>query len=884
MYFFQEKRIVVVLLLVIKSLTLLAQVDMNYSDSLSLSSPFDESLFEPSLLANDTAVSIQDRQKTVMSLSKDAITEKINYSTKGYLLNDLINKKSILVGSAEVTYGDIKITADSIVFDMVTSDVYAVGVKDSTGQIVGKPVLDYGEESFESDTLKYNFQTGKAVVKNIITTQEEGLLHSSVAKMLDDGSSNLYKSTYSTCDADTPHFYIDLNKAKIYPGKKIISGPANLVFEGVPIPIYLPFGYFPIQTKQAESGLIIPRYNYEENRGFALTNGGFYFSASDYFDLSLQGSIYTNGTWLVDISSKYSKRYKYNGNFGFSYANNISGHKGLDDYNKSSNYSLKWSYSQDAKARPGSKFSANVNMSSSGYDKNNSYDVEEHITTTKTSSISYSKTFTGTPFNLTASMNHSQNSANKTVALNLPKIALTASRIYPFKRKNHAGASKWYEDISLQYTANLANQINTYDSLFFTSSSLKNMKNGFSHQVPLSIQFTPFKNFSITPSLTYKGVMYTQKQEQYWNEETGTVDVDTLRGLYYGHAINPSLSIGYTPQIFGLYQFINPNAKVQAIRHVVKPSATFSYVPFLDALSSDMYHDVQYKDNGDTREYSIFEGGLYGTPTLSSKSATVNLGLTNVLEAKVLKSRDTTSTTEVVKLIDNFGITTSYNIFADSMRWNPVNMTLRTTIAKKINVSASGKFSLYGLDSLGRSVAKYQYTMNKQLSRLTNMNASVSFSLSDLLKGNKQSSSSSGSSTSTSTSSIGSRDNQDGESTETDDSGYPEFDMPWSMNVSYSFTYSKPKFDPVITQTISVNGNVTLTKNTTITYRSGYDITHKKLSATQLGITRNLHCWNMSVNWIPVGNLKSWSFLIRVNSSVLSDLKYERKKDYHDNL
>ena len=834
----------------------------------------DDAFYDSLYLSLDSATFANT--KKVLDISEEAIDQKVTYSAAGYIKNDIKNKLSILVGSAVVTYGDIKITADSIVFNMSTNDVFAVGVRDSLGIVNGKPVLDYGDQNFESDTLRFNFRTNKAIVKNIVTNQDEGLLRSSVAKMLDDGSSNLYKSTYSTCDADTPHFYIDLNKAKIYPGKKIISGPANLVFEGVPIPIYLPFAYFPIQTKTAESGLILPRYNYEENRGFALTDGGFYFAASEYFDLSLQGSIYTNGTWLTNISTKYSKRYKYNGSFGFSYANNVTGHKGLDDYGESSNYSLKWSYNQDRKARPGTTFSANVNMSSSGYDKNNSYNVEEHITTTKTSSISYSKSWSGTPFNLTASMNHSQNSANQTVTMNLPKMTFTASRIYLFKNKNKVGATKWYEDISIQYTANLNNQINTYDSLLLTKSVFNDMKNGFTHQIPLSIQFTPFKNFTITPSLTYKGVMYTQKIEKFWDGEEMAVGVDTTKGLFYGQALNPSLNIGYAPQIFGIFDFNNQNLKVKSIRHVMKPSVSFSYVPYLDALSTDMYKEVQYNELGDTREYSIFEGSIYGTPSVSSRSGIVNLGINNILEAKVRDNSDSTEKVSVVKLIENLNINTSYDIFADSMNWNPVSMTFRTMLAKRISISSSAKFSLYGLDGEGRSVSRYQYSIDKRLMRLTNLSASASFSLSDLISGNKNERTSNATTSETNFEGVVSEN-------EAEEFSYPEFDMPWSMNVSYSMTYSKPRLEPNLSQTLSINGSLSLTGKTNITYRTGYDITNKTLTTTQIGINRDLHCWNMSVNWIPVGNMKSWSFLIRVNASVLSDIKYERRKDYHDN-
>ena len=325
---------------------------------------------------------------------------------------------------------------------MSTNLVYAVGTSDSTGKAVGKPVFKSGSQEFEADTLWYNFKTSKARIRNIITKQDEGLLHSSVTKLLEDGTSNIYRSTYSTCDADTPHFYINLRKAKVYPGKKIISGPGNLVLEGIPLPLFLPFGYFPIQKKLAASGILIPKIGQEVARGYSLTDGGYYFAISNYFDLALRGNLYANGTWMATATSNYNKLYKYTGNFSFSYAKNISGHKGLPDYNKSSNYRLGWTYNQSAKAWPGSRFSANVNMSSSEFDRTNSYNVAEHVTTQRQSSVSYSKTWEGTPFNLSASMNHSQNVKNKTVSLNLPKLNFNMGRIYPLKGKKSTASKK----------------------------------------------------------------------------------------------------------------------------------------------------------------------------------------------------------------------------------------------------------------------------------------------------------------------------------------------------------------------------------------------------------------------------------------------------------
>jgi hypothetical protein len=805
------------------------------------------------------------------------------------------------VKSAVVTYDDIEIKADSIIFNMATSTVIAVGLIDSTGQVTGKPSFKSGSQEFESDTLKYNFRTKYAYIRNIVTQQDEGLLRSSVTKLLDDGTSNVFRSTYSTCDADTQHFYINLRKAKIYPGKKIISGPGNLVLEGIPLPLVIPFGYFPVQTKAAASGILMPKPHYESGRGYALTDGGYYFAVNDYFDLTFKGNLFTNGSWLTNAATTYNKLYKFRGSFSFSYANNVTGHQGLQDYNKSANYSIGWTHAQDPKSMPGSRLSASVNMSSSGFDRNNSYSVTEHITTQRQSSVSYSKTWAGTPFNLSASMNHSQNVKNQTVALNLPKVSFGASRIYPLKRRNATGPSKWYEELQLQYTANLDNQINTKDSLLFTNQVWNDMRSGFSHEIPLSFQIRPFRNFSISPSLSYRGVLYTQKIEKRWvenylNPETNLVYPavvnDTLRGFFYGHALNPSISAGYSPQIFGYFQFTNPRSRVQTVRHVMKPSVSFSYVPSFSGLSSKMYRQVQFDTIGRIRDYSIFEGNIFGTPSLSQRSGNISFNLTNIVEAKVFQRNDTTGKAKNVKLIENFNISTAYNVFADSLRWAPVSMVMRTALFEKLNVSANSSFSLYGTDSRGRSIGTYYYQQTNKLMKLNNFVVSLDFSLSELFKGKEKTETRSSSSGVQTGAPLGIQQGTLSSSEAPlpaqgaslyDEYGYSKFDVPWTMNVSYSLNYSKASLTPQIIQSLSVNGSLTLTKKMSLTYNSGYDFTRKEITMTQLHINRDLHCWEMSFDWIPNGYMKMWTFSIRVKAAVLSDLKYERRKDYHDN-
>ena len=833
-----------------------------------------------------------------------AIDSKITYKSADYIKRDIINKKFILVKNAVLNYGDLEIKADSIIIDMNTNLLFAIGRRDTTGKVQGKPAFKEGSNTFESDELTYNFKTRKALIKNIITKQDAGLLHSQYTKLLEDGTSNISKSTYSTCDADTPHFYINLPRARVYPGKKIVSGPGNLVVEGIPLPLVIPFGFFPIQTKRAASGLIIPRYGEERTRGFSLTDGGYYFAISDYFDLQLKGSIYANGSWIGTAQTDYRRLYKYNGNFSFSYANNIAGHYGLSDYSKSSNYRLSWTYNQDPKSSPESRFTASVNMSSSGYDQNNSYNVNDHITTQRQSSVSYSKSWDGTPFNLSISANHMQNVKTKNILIDLPKASFSMGRIYPFKSKNSSGPTKWYQEIQLSYTASLDNQIDTKDSLLFTSSIWKHMRNGFKQEIPLSFQLRPFKNFSISPSLTYSGVMYTQKIIKEWdpayndtqlNTVHGAVVNDTIHGFFYGQAVNPSISASFNPQIFGTYDFAekNPNSRLQQIRHVMKPSVSFGFTPSFAGLSSKMYRQVQIDTVPNYSIYSIYDGNLYGTPSLASKSGNVSFSLVNIVEAKVFARNDTTGKAKKIKLIDNFSINTAYNIFADSLKWAPVTMQFRTTLLNNVNLSANSSFTLYGVNpNTGQAWGKFLWSQEHKLMKLTNFSAGLDFSLSDLLKKkdknttnstNPQNAGTLGTQGSFGMPSPGASVPQNNTTGGTKDAyGYPVFNVPWTLNMSYSLSYVNSFNKPVLSQGLTFNGNVSFTKKMAVTYQSGYDFTSKKITMTNIGVTRDLHCWEMNLNWIPNGTMQSWNFTIRVKASVLGDLKYDRRKDFHD--
>jgi len=840
------------------------------------------------LFINVDSLSLDAVAPQYMRVSSNAIDKQVTYSSSGQVRRDIANQRVTLTNKAVIRYGDTEVQADSIVFDFVTNQLFAIGLTDSTGKVTGKPVFKDGSQVFDSDMLLYNFQTKQAFVKNIITKQDEGLIRSAYAKLLEDGTFNVARNTYSTCDADPPHFYINMPKARVYPGEKIVSGHGNLVVEGIPLPLVIPFGYFPINTDRSSSGIMFPTYGQERNRGYSLTNMGYYFSINDYIDLSVRGDVYTNGEWRANVESRYIKLYKYSGSLNFTYAKNIMGIKGLPGRSESTNYSLAWSYRQDPKASPESSFGANVSMSSASFAHLNSYDYQERAATNQTSNINYSKRWAGTPFSFSTSMSHNQNNKAKTVDLNLPKASFTMSRIYPLKMGKQKSGTKWYQDLQFQYSAALDNKINTTDSLFFKPQMFDNMKNGFEHRAPLSLQIRPFKNFSVSPSLTYTGVLYTQKIEKYWNANTEKVVNDTIRGAFYGHALNPTISASYSPQLFGTYAFINPDAhRIQAVRHVIRPSIGFNFTPDHN-LSSNMFRTVQNAPTDSLgrrkySEYSIFEGGIYGTPRISGKSGSVSFNLGNVLEAKVFSKNDTTGIPKKVKLIESLNTGISYNIFADSMRWSGVPISARTTLFENVSISASSNFSIYAIDSNGKPINQLYYKTNGKPLRFIDFRTSIDFSLDRLLKGKDGNQPQSGTNTALSSSRAGFDDDQHDHPVN-NIYGYQPFDMPWTLNVSYTLDYKKQLQGSNFTQGLQMNGGVTITKNMRATVNTGYSFEYKQFTSTQIGIQRELHCWDMNFNWSPIGPWQFWNFTIRAKASILRDLKYDRKKSPFDNF
>lgn len=821
----------------------------------------------------------------------DTIAKKVDSQLKDPIFSDaqdsllysLDGKKVYLFGDAVVKYQNMELTAAYIEYDMETNLVFAEGRPDSTGTIVGKPVFKEGKQTFRMERMHYNFNTRKAKIIGVITEEAGGFLHSHDTKLMPDKSINISGGKFTTCDQDHPHFYISITKAKVIPGNKLITGPAYLVIEDVPFPLILPFGFFP--NKQGRSsGIIIPEYGEERNRGFFLRSGGFYLGLNDYFDLKVTGDIYSKGSWATNFQTTYRKRYRYSGGFSFALSQNVIGERGFDDYFKDKSYWLTWNHAQDPKASPNSTFQARLNLGSPSHNRFNARSVDNFLANQISSSVSYSQTFPGKPFNLSASMNHSQNNLDSTITIGFPKVSFNMNRIYPFKRKSSIGAPTWYEKIGLSYTGSLDNTITTKTDSIFSRTTIDNMRNGVQHRIPVNTSFNILKFVTISPSANYSENWYTKTIEKRWDEETKKVVKEEVPGFKRAWQYNTAVSA--STKIYGMFNF-GSNSKVQAIRHVMTPSVSLSYRPDFSEESYGFFKTVQVDTTGRTAQYSIFEGSVYGGPG-SGKSGLVNFSLGNNLEMKTLTSKDTTSNTRKIKLLESFSFSTSYNMLVDSMNWSPLQVSARTTLFEKFNINFSSTLDPYSLDERGVRTKYFQYEEGGFPFRLTNARAGVSFAL----KGGKEGSGDSrGGGMGQPDSMGGSRvfgdnigDPTFGEALTTGfgDMEYVDFSVPWNLRVDYSFNYTKQRFDKNITQSMSFSGDLSLTPKWRVGFTSGYDFKNKKLTTTSLNFYRDLHCWEMRFTVIPIGFMRSFSFNINVKSGTLRDLKYTKTQSRYD--
>lgn len=827
---------------------------------------------------SDDTIKIQPNVDSISYKKSDmSFDYPVYYDAEDSLLFDFMKKKAYLYGKAVVIYESVVLNSEFIQMDFGNNEVYAHGITDSTGALIGKPTFKDGEEEFTADTIRYNFRTKKGIIKDVMTEFEGSYLHGSKTKMQPNKDIHMIDGKFTTCDLEHPHYYFSISKAKVIPHDKIISGPAYLVIEDIPTPLGIPFGFFP-NSKGGSSGIIIPEFGDEENRGFFLRNGGYYWAINDFVDLTILGDLYSKGSWGTSILTNYKVRYKYSGNFNLKYNRNILGYKGIN-FSKSDLYAIKWRYSQDPKARPNSTFSADVNISSSKFDRFNSYNANNYMSTNKQSSISYSKVFANSPFSMTSAFRHNQNNATGAINLTLPDLSFNMGRIYPFKRKVKVGDNKLYEKIGIAYTMNLTNQISTSDSTLF-DIGFDNMTNGITHRIPISTSSKLFNYTTISPNFNYVERWYFKTMQKNWMFASPSDTVESLNSQYYSNfsrVWDYSFALKWSTQIYGTFNFIKGNLK--AIRHVITPSVYFSYLPDFGQEKFNYYDDysrIQY--NGTTGQYdtvsysySRFEGLPYGTPSRGG-AGSVNFDIGNNLELKLRNTQDTTKADKKVKLLENLTFAGSYNIMADSLNWSPLTVNGRTKIKfLDLNFNASFDPYAYALSpydtTLGWRIDQSALTANGKLVRLTLANITAGFSLNSA-KGE-------------------SKANGDTDPYQTL-YGYPDqyvdFNIPWNVRVNYTFRYIKPYFESTITQTVNVSGDFNLTKKWKISFTSGYDIVTKKPSYSTVEIYRDLHCWEASLHLVPFGQHKSYMFQINVKASMLKDLKLAKRRSWYDNF
>ena len=868
-------------LIIILTLKSFAQNDKNGQDVDLRGNNLSENTEAPS--SNDT--------ETVTSKNENVIDIKVVYSAIDSIVLSNDSKKVFLYKEAKIEYGDIVLEADYIEYDQENNYVYARGVEDTLGNLIGKPKFVENDAEYLARTIKYNFKTKKGYIEDVFTEEEQGFLHSEQTKKLEDNSLLLKNGKYTTCENEEhPHFYLKMSKAKIVPNDKIISGFSYLVMGDIPMPLGVPFGFFPSQNTYS-SGIMVPKYGEENKRGFFLQDGGYYFGINDKMDLTVTGDIFSKGSWGTDVGFRFKKRYKFNTNLKFSYGEFVQ-NEGLVNESRSKNMKIRWTHTQDAKANPNSKFSASVDYSTSSYEDFNSKSLEERATNTKQSSITYAKNWPGSPFHLNMNLKHSQNSKIDQVTLNLPVVTFNMDRKNPFRRKNPTGDMKWYEDIEIQYSSKFENKITTVDSLLFTETKFSDFENGFQHSIPLSTNFKVLKYFNLSPRLVYTGNLYPDKIKYSTVEEIDLngdtiymLDKDTVSTIAYAHIIEPSISLSVGPNIYGMYQFKNPGSNLIAIRHVVTPSASISYRPNLGSMVDKYY----YTDSLSSREYSIFDNGIYRFPAAPGESGSVNFGLNNNLEMKVRDSKDSTGTgTKKIKLLESFKISTSYNIFADSLNWNQISINGRTSMFKnKLSFNFGATVDPYALNENGRVCKEFQWnTEEGGIGRLERIDLTVDVRLNskkDVEEDNKK-----GQENSPISDDRFSRlEDMERQLIQNQIVTYVDFDIPWNLSATYKFNYSKTGFEESkkITQTLSLTGDVSLTKKWKISFRANYDLVSNELASTSINIHRELHCWEASFSWIPVGYMQSYNFQINVKGSTLKDfLKYDKRDKWQDNL
>ena len=801
-----------------------------------------------------------------------------------------------MYGNGSVKYGDLKLQAANIQLDLNTSTVYAVGVPDSTGTITGRPVFDEKDSEYEAETMHYNFNTRKGLITNVVTQQGEGYLTGGVTKKDENDEYYIENGRYTTCDDhDCPHFYFNITRGKMRPGRDVVTGPVYMVLAGLPLPLAVPFGYFPFNDSYA-SGIIFPSFGDDYQKGFYLRDGGYYFAINDNIDLALRGELYTKGSWGVNAQSTYSKRYKFNGSFQLSYLKTILGEKGSPDYSSQTNFQVLWSHSQDAKANPNMNQSASVNFTTSGYSRNdlNSYYSPSFTENTKSSSVNLTYRFPNSKWSLSTTLNISQRTQDSTLAVSFPNFTLTMSQLAPFKRKKARGAERWYEKIKLSYSGQFQNSLTAKQNEFFKKSLIKDWRNGMRHSVPISATFNAFNYINITPSINLTDRMYTNKVRRHWDPDLGIEVADTTYSLYNVYDFQASLSLD--TKIYGFWRPIGFLAKkVSMIRHVMTPTISLNGAPDFGSPFFGYYDTYEYLDNQGNpqqRTYSMFPNALFGVPS-QGRNGSVTFNLANNLEMKVKSSNDSVPEKKI-SLIENLSIGESYNFAADSLNWSDISTSilLRLTRGFNLNLSASWDVYTYQLNEYGNPVRVNipRWKAGKGLGRLRNTGTSFSYTFNNdtFKRKNKRQNAPDNNSADENFDGPNPADldnpDDDTGTAEVSADGYVPWQVPWSLTVNYSIAYAygsfnkeKLEYDPRITQNLSFSGSIRPTKNWNFSFTASYNFDTKKLAYMNCNISRDLHCFTMRASFVPVGPYKSYTFNIAVKSSLLSDLKYDKR-------
>ena len=836
----------------------------------------------------------------------------VYFSSEDSLVYDAKNKQAKLFGNSDVKYENMNLISDRMQMSLDSSVVYATGSADTTGKIKGRPIFTMGEDKYESDTIACNFKTKRAFINNVYTEQQDGFLSSQQSKRDSSGVLYLQHGRYTTCDREHPDFYIALSRAKVRPGKDVVFGPAYLVVADVPLPLAIPYGFFPF-TKSYSSGFIMPTYGDESSRGFYLRDGGYYFAINDKWDLKLLGEIYTKGSWGLSVASNYNKRYRYSGSFYFSYQNTKNGDKGMPDYAQQTSFKIQWSHRQDSKANPFSSLSASVNFATTSYERNNltsMYNPQSYTQSLRTSSVNWSSTFSSIGMTLSGTANLSQNMRDSTISLSLPDLNISVSRFYPFKRKHMVGKERWYEKISMSYTGHLSNSIDTKEDLLFKSDLVNDWRNGFQHNIPINANFTIFDYININASLSFTDRMYSNKILKSWNTATQTEVVDTLHGFY--NVYDWRLSLGMSTKLYGMFKpspkFLG--GKILALRHVITPTVTFNYAPDFSTANYGYYDSYQKTDadgNVTLVQYSPYERGMFGVPG-KGKTGSFTFDLGNNIEMKIKSDKDSTGYKKI-SIIDELGLSMSYNMAAKERPLSDLTMRIRLKWWKNYTFNMNAVFATYAyeLDENGRPyVGTHTEYGRGRFGRFQGMSQNFSFTLNpeklkklfgrsddkddtnnendetdntdietnvddDMVRGQKGAKRNTG-------------------KAETDEDGYMKFSMPWSLTFGYGITMRENtsgrfntntmRYPYKFTQNLNFSGNVRISDGWNISFSSGYDFEDHDISMTTASLQRDLHCFSMSCS-VVLAPYTSYNFSFRCNAATLTDaLKYDKRSGY----